>query len=61
MGQGIRARRIRDAVGISCGVLVVLGWIVFANIILPRHDFTVGQFTVTILWLLGISGALCRA
>ena len=46
----IRARRIRDALCISGGVLLMLWWMVFVHIILPRHDFTTGQLLVTILW-----------
>ncbi|HAO78613.1 MAG TPA: hypothetical protein DCQ92_06480, partial [Verrucomicrobia subdivision 3 bacterium] len=46
----IRAKRIRDAICISGGVLLMLWWMVFVHIILPRHDFTTGQLLVTILW-----------
>ena len=46
----IRARQIRDAIFISGGVLLMLWWLAFVHIILPRHDFTIGQLLVTILW-----------
>jgi len=46
----IRAKQIRDAICISGGVLLMLWWMVFVHIILPRQDFTTGQLLVTILW-----------
>jgi hypothetical protein len=46
----IRAKRIRNVISISGGVLVALWLIVFLNIIVPRYDFTMGQFGVTLLW-----------
>jgi cation transport ATPase len=58
----IRAKRIRDAIFISGGVLLMLWWMVFVHIILPRHDFTTGRLLVTILWKMiapcGIFGGL---
>jgi hypothetical protein len=48
----IRARQIRDAICISGGVLLMLWWMAFVHIILPRHDFTTGQLLVTILWVM---------
>jgi hypothetical protein len=30
--------------------LVPLWWIVFLNVIVPRHDYTMGQFLTTFLW-----------
>jgi hypothetical protein len=46
----IRVKRIRDAIGGLCAVLLVLWWMVFFRLILPRCDFTVGQFAVVFLW-----------
>jgi hypothetical protein len=46
----IRAKRIRNTVTNSCCVLVALWWIVMFNLVLPRHDFAMGQLVVTILW-----------
>ena len=46
----IHAKRIRDAIAISNFGLVMLWWMVFVQIILPRHDFTTGQLQVTVLW-----------
>lgn len=46
----IRARQIRDAMCVSGGALLMLWWLVFVHILLPRHDFTCGQLLVTILW-----------
>ena len=46
----IHAKRIRDAICVSSGVLLMLWWIVFVRIILPRQGFTTGQLLVIILW-----------
>jgi hypothetical protein len=46
----IRAKQIRDAICVSGGVLLMLWWMVFVHIILPRHDFTTGELLATILW-----------
>jgi hypothetical protein len=46
----IRARRIKNAIICSCGVLTLLWWLVFVHLILPRYDFTIGQLMVTTLW-----------
>ena len=48
----IRAKQIRDAICVSGGVLLMLWWMAFVHIILPRHDFTTGQLLVTILWVM---------
>jgi hypothetical protein len=49
---------MRDAICLSYGALVVLWWIIFCTIILPRCDFTGGQLMVTILWVVFVpSGA----
>jgi hypothetical protein len=46
----IRAWRIRNAVCISCFGLLVFWWMILVHIILPRHDFTMGQLLMTVLW-----------
>jgi hypothetical protein len=43
-------KRMRDAIYISSGVLMVIWWAVFFNIILPRFAFTMSQLDMTILW-----------
>jgi len=48
----IRARQIRDAICVSGGVLLMIWWMAFVHIILPRHDFTTGQLLVAILWVM---------
>ena len=48
----IQNRRIRDAILFSCCVPLMLWWIVFLRLILPRYDFTVGQLMVTLFWAL---------
>jgi len=48
----IRARQVRDAICVSGGALLMLWWMVFVHIILPRHDFTTGKLLVTILWVM---------
>jgi hypothetical protein len=50
MFPAIRAKRIRDAIVYSCSVPALLWLIVFANVILPRYDFTLGQLQVAISW-----------
>ncbi|EEF57436.1 permease prefix domain 1-containing protein [Pedosphaera parvula] len=46
----IRARQFRNAIYISSGVLITLWALVCFQIILPHHDFPMGQLFVTILW-----------
>jgi hypothetical protein len=46
----IQNRRIRDAILFSCCVPLMLWWIVFFNFIVPRHDFTMGEFLVAFTW-----------
>lgn len=42
-----RLERLKPGVLIA---LVPLWWIIFMNVIVPRHDFTMGQFVVAVLW-----------
>ena len=46
----IQNRRIREAILFSCCVPLPLWWIVFLNFIVPRHDFTMGEFLVAFTW-----------
>ena len=46
-------KRMRDAICISSGVLMVIWWAVFFNIILPRFALTTNQLDVAILWGFG--------
>jgi hypothetical protein len=46
----IQNKRIRDAIRFSCCVPLPLWWIVFLNFIVPRHDFTMGEFLVAFTW-----------
>jgi hypothetical protein len=46
----IQNKRIRDAIRFSCCVPLPLWWIVFLNFIVPRHDFTMGEFLVAFAW-----------
>ena len=43
-------KRMRDAICISSGVLMMIWWAAFFNIILPRFAFTTNQLDVVILW-----------
>ncbi len=43
-------KRMRDVRGLSSGVLMVIWWAVFFNIILPRFAFTTSQLGATLLW-----------
>jgi hypothetical protein len=54
LGRGffpvILNKRMRDAICISSGVLLVIWWAAFFNIILPRFALTTNQLDVAILW-----------
>ena len=43
-------KRMRDAICNSSGVLLVIWWVIFFNVILTRFDFTMSQLFVTIFW-----------
>ena len=55
----IQNRRIREAILFSCCVPLMLWWIVFLRLILPRYDFTVGQLMVTLFWALFPTMGVC--
>jgi hypothetical protein len=46
----IRVKRTRDIIVGLVSVLLMLWSIVFMNLILPRHDFTMGPLIVAIYW-----------
>jgi hypothetical protein len=46
----IRSKRTRDAVVCAGFGLVALWWIIYFNLIVPRYDYTAGQFGVAFLW-----------
>ena len=46
----ISSKRTRDIILYTVFTLVVIWWVVFLHILVPRHDYTVGQFCVTFLW-----------
>jgi hypothetical protein len=46
----IQNKRIRDAILASCGVPLILWWVVFFRLILPRLEFTMGEVLVAFCW-----------
>jgi hypothetical protein len=46
----ITSRRVQSAVGLVGGISGAIWFLIFANLILPRFDFTTGQLMVAILW-----------
>jgi len=46
----ICAKRTRDIVTALAVAPVLLWWLIFLIIIVPRHDFDMAQFTMTFLW-----------
>ena len=55
----IQNRRIRDAILFSCCVPLMLWWVVFFRLILPRHDFTMGEFLVAFTWAFFTPAGAC--
>ena len=55
----IRTRRIRDAILYSCFVPLMLWWVVFFNLVVPRYDFTMGEFLVTFIWAFFTPAGAC--
>ena len=43
-------KRMQDVICNSSGVLLVIWWVIFFNVILTRFDFTMSQLFVTIFW-----------
>jgi hypothetical protein len=46
----VLSKRRRDIITIFYAVPVMLWWVVFLNLITPRHDFTMSQFVINFLW-----------
>jgi len=46
----IRAKRARDAIGVSGGALLALWMIVLCRAIMPHFDFTMGELMVVVFW-----------
>ncbi len=46
----ITSRRVQSAVGLIGGISGAIWFSIFANLILPRFDFTTGQLMVAVLW-----------
>jgi hypothetical protein len=46
----ITSRRVQSLIGISGGISGAMWFVMFANFILPRCNFTPGQLVVVILW-----------
>jgi hypothetical protein len=55
----IQNRRIRDVILFSCCVPLMLWWVVFFRLILPRHDFTMGEFLVAFSWAFFTPAGAC--
>jgi hypothetical protein len=55
----IQNRRIRDAILFSCCVPLMLWWVVFFRLILPRHEFTMGEFLVAFTWAFFAPAGAC--
>jgi hypothetical protein len=55
----IRAKRIRDGILYSCCVPMMLWWIIFLRVIVPRYDFTMGQFMVAFSWGFLVPAGVC--
>jgi hypothetical protein len=55
----IQNRRIREAILFSCCVPLMLWWVVFFRLILPRHEFTMGEFLVAFTWAFFTPAGAC--
>ena len=55
----IQNKRIRDAILYSCCVPLMLWWVFFFMLILPRHDFTMGEFLVAFTWAIITPVGVC--
>jgi hypothetical protein len=55
----IQNRRIRDVILFSCCVPLMLWWVVFFRLIVPRHDFTMGEFLVAFTWAFFTPAGAC--
>ena len=50
----VPGKRTRGVITTFCVAPVMAWWIIFMNVILPRHDFTMSQFTVAFLWAFAV-------
>jgi hypothetical protein len=55
----IQNRRIREAVLFSCCVPMMLWWVIFFRLILPRHDFLMDEVLVAISWAFFTPAGAC--
>ncbi len=55
----IQNRRIRDAIFCACFGSLMLWWVVFFNLIVPRHNFTMGEFLVAFMWAFFTPAGAC--
>jgi hypothetical protein len=55
----IQNKRIRDAILFSCCVPLMMWWVVFFNLIVPRCDFTMGEFLVAFTWAFFTPAGAC--
>jgi hypothetical protein len=46
----VPGKRARGIITACCIVPIMLWWMVFMYVVVPRHDFTMSQFGVTFLW-----------
>jgi F0F1-type ATP synthase assembly protein I len=61
----IRRKKVRDTICVSAGVLLALWWTLLFWGILPRHEYTIAQLCVVLLWgfvmPFGLMLGLCAA
>jgi cation transport ATPase len=61
----IRRKKVRDTICVSAGVLLALWWTLLFWGILPRHEYTIAQLCVVLLWSFvmpfGLMVGLCAA
>ena len=55
----IQNRRIRDAILFSCCAPLMLWWVVFFRLILPRQEFTMGELMVAFDWAFFTPAGVC--
>ena len=55
----IQNRRIRDAILFSCCAPLMLWWVVFFRLILPRQEFTMGELMVAFAWAFFTPAGVC--
>jgi len=55
----IQNRRIRNALLYSCYVPLMLWWIAFFRLVVPRYDFTMGEFVLAFTWAFFTPAGVC--